>query len=48
MSKMFRYEVRVVVMMGEREKILRRGRLLLEDKMNVYVDRFLVEVIILG
>lgn len=48
MSKMSRHEVRAAAMMGEREKTSRRGKLSLEDKMNVYADRLSVEAIILG
>ncbi|XP_022319320.2 uncharacterized protein LOC111122066 isoform X4 [Crassostrea virginica] len=48
MSKMSRHEARAAAMMGEREKASKRGRISLEDKMNVYADRLSVEAIILG
>ncbi|XP_062614667.1 uncharacterized protein LOC134276428 isoform X3 [Saccostrea cucullata] len=47
-SKMSRHEARAAAMMGEREKMSKRGRMSLEDKMNVYADRLSVEAIILG
>ncbi|XP_061181888.1 uncharacterized protein LOC133190336 isoform X6 [Saccostrea echinata] len=48
LSKMSRHEARATAMMGEREKLSKRGRMSLEDKMNVYADRLSVEAIILG
>ncbi|XP_056020279.1 uncharacterized protein LOC125668582 isoform X5 [Ostrea edulis] len=48
LSKMSRHEARAAAMMGERERASKRGKMSLEDKMNVYADRLSVEAIILG